>query len=48
VLSAIAEDPDFGRELGQRFLGVVADRLEAARHRLIELYAYPPAAGERR
>lgn len=46
VRAAIGEDPDLGRELEHRFLGVVADRLQAARHRLIELYAYPPATGE--
>ena len=49
VREAIAEDPDLGRELTARFLTVTADRLQAARRRVAELYAYPadPAAGMR-
>lgn len=43
VRALIAEDPELGRELTARFLAVVADRLEAARHRVVELYAYPDA-----
>lgn len=43
VRAVIAEHPALGRELELRFLGVVAGRLEAARHRLVELYAYPCA-----
>jgi len=42
VRALIAEDVELGRELDGRFLTVVADRLGAARHRLVELYAYPP------
>jgi CRP-like cAMP-binding protein len=47
VREAIAEDPDPGRELTARFLAVTADRLQAARRRLAELYGCPadPAAG---
>jgi len=41
VRALIAEDPDLGRELTARFLAVVTTRLQAARHRLVELYAYP-------
>ena len=41
VRALIAEDPELGRELTARFLAIVAGRLEAARHRLVELYAYP-------
>ncbi|RSM49333.1 hypothetical protein DMB66_45015 [Actinoplanes sp. ATCC 53533] len=37
----ISEDPGFGRELTARFLAVMGGRLQAARHRLVELYAYP-------
>jgi CRP-like cAMP-binding protein len=43
VRALIAEDPELGHELTARFLAVVAERLEAARHRLVELYAYPDA-----
>jgi CRP-like cAMP-binding protein len=42
VRTLIADDPDFGLELASRILTVVTGRLQAARHRLIELYAYPP------
>ena len=41
VRALIAEDADLGRELTARFLAIVAERLQAARHRLVELYAYP-------
>jgi CRP-like cAMP-binding protein len=41
VRSLISEDPDLGRELTARFLAVMGSRLQAARHRLVELYAYP-------
>jgi CRP/FNR family transcriptional regulator, cyclic AMP receptor protein len=41
VRALIAEDPDLGRELTGRMLDVVSGRLQSARHRLIELYAYP-------
>jgi CRP-like cAMP-binding protein len=40
VRALIAEDPDLGRELTTRLLAVVAGRLQAARSRLAELYAY--------
>ena len=43
VRALIADNPELGRELTARFLAVVAERLEAARHRLVELYAYPDA-----
>jgi CRP/FNR family transcriptional regulator, cyclic AMP receptor protein len=45
VRAVIGEDPDLGRELEHRFMGVVADRLQATRHRLIDLYAYPAGTG---
>jgi len=41
VRALMADDPDLERELTARFLVVVAERLQAARHRLIQLYAYP-------
>jgi len=41
VRALAAEDPDLGRELYQRVLAVAGERLQAARHRLVELYAYP-------
>jgi CRP/FNR family cyclic AMP-dependent transcriptional regulator len=41
VRSLFDEDPDFGREVTARLLAVVSGRLQAARHRLAELYAYP-------
>jgi CRP/FNR family cyclic AMP-dependent transcriptional regulator len=41
VRRLIAEDPDLGRELTTRFAAVMAERLGAARRRLVELYAYP-------
>ncbi|GAA3950417.1 Crp/Fnr family transcriptional regulator [Actinoplanes auranticolor] len=37
----ISADPALGRELTARFLNVMGSRLQAARHRLTELYAYP-------
>jgi len=44
VRALIAEDCELGRDLTTRFLAVMAERLQAARHRLIELYAYPSDA----
>ncbi|GAA2564961.1 cyclic nucleotide-binding domain-containing protein [Winogradskya consettensis] len=41
VQNLIAEDADLGRELTGRMLDIVTDRLQHARHRLIEVYAYP-------
>ncbi|MET8148592.1 Crp/Fnr family transcriptional regulator [Actinoplanes sp. NPDC049668] len=43
VRAMIAEDAELGRELNARLLDTVSDRLQAARHRLVELYAYPGA-----
>ena len=40
VRALIAEDADLGRELTHRLLAVIAGRLQAARGRLAELYAY--------
>ena len=45
VRRLVAEDAGLERELSLRVNGVLADRLTAARARLVELYAYPPAAG---
>ena len=44
VRAMIAEDAELGRELTARLLDTVSDRLQAARHRLVELYAYYPGA----
>jgi CRP-like cAMP-binding protein len=41
VRSLLLEDAELGRELESRFLGVAAERLQAARNRLVKLYAYP-------
>jgi CRP-like cAMP-binding protein len=41
VRSLISQNSEFGREFTARFLAVVGSRLQAARHRLVELYAYP-------
>ena len=41
VRRLMAEDAELGREIDGRLLDVVADRLRAARHLLVELYAYP-------
>jgi CRP/FNR family transcriptional regulator, cyclic AMP receptor protein len=41
VRELMAEDALLGRELTTRVFDVVAERLHAARHRLVELYAYP-------
>ncbi|MBM2616317.1 cyclic nucleotide-binding domain-containing protein [Actinoplanes sp. LDG1-06] len=41
VRELMVETPDLGLEFGGRLLDVVARRLQAARHRLVELYAYP-------
>lgn len=43
VRDMIADDPEIGREINARFLAVLADRLQASRERLAELYAYPDA-----
>jgi len=45
VRSLIGEDAELGRELESRLLAVVSDRLQTARNRLVELYAYPPESG---
>jgi CRP/FNR family cyclic AMP-dependent transcriptional regulator len=39
VRALIDREPEFGRQLQSRFLTVMADRLQAARHRLLQLYA---------
>ncbi|GAA4965533.1 Crp/Fnr family transcriptional regulator [Actinoplanes utahensis] len=41
VRALIAADPAVGRDLNARFLAILADRLQAARNRLAELYSYP-------
>jgi CRP/FNR family transcriptional regulator, cyclic AMP receptor protein len=41
VREMIDDDPDLGRELVTRFGAVIAERLQAARQRLVDLYAYP-------
>jgi len=41
VRTLMADDGDLGRELTARFVAVLAERLQAARQRLLELYAYP-------
>ncbi|KUL22433.1 Crp/Fnr family transcriptional regulator [Actinoplanes awajinensis] len=41
IRDMIAGEPELGRDLNARFLAVLADRLEASRRRLAELYAYP-------
>jgi CRP-like cAMP-binding protein len=43
VRRMIADDAELGRELTTRFLAVMADRLQATRLRLAELYALKPA-----
>lgn len=43
VRRMIADDAELGRELTTRFLAVMADRLQATRLRLAELYALNPA-----
>jgi CRP/FNR family transcriptional regulator, cyclic AMP receptor protein len=47
VRNLLAEDPDLGREVTSRFVEVMAARLQAARHRLVELYAYPEGMNRR-
>ncbi|AGL16975.1 Crp/Fnr family transcriptional regulator [Actinoplanes sp. N902-109] len=44
VRALMAEDPALGRELTGLVLDVVAERLQTARHRMVELYAYPAQA----
>lgn len=41
VRRLVAEDAELGRELTTRFMGVVVDRLQASRTRLLDLYGYP-------
>jgi CRP-like cAMP-binding protein len=41
VRHLMADDPALGQALSQKFMGVVVDRLQAARLRLLDLYAYP-------
>jgi CRP-like cAMP-binding protein len=41
IRAMIAEDAELGRELTARLLDTVAGRLQAARHRLAGVYAYP-------
>lgn len=41
VVRLCDEDPQFGFVLLHRFIGVLADRLQATRVRLLDLYAYP-------
>jgi CRP/FNR family cyclic AMP-dependent transcriptional regulator len=43
VRALMADDAELGREIDARLLDVVAERLHAARLRLVELYAYPGA-----
>jgi CRP-like cAMP-binding protein len=45
VRRLVAEDAELGRELTTRFMGVVVDRLQASRARLLDLYGYPPVNG---
>ena len=45
VRALIADDPAFGKDLTMRFFGLLAERLQAGRRRLLELYAYPAATG---
>ena len=40
VRRLIRDDPALGHELTTRFLAVMGHRLQAARHRLVELYGY--------
>ncbi|GAB1692664.1 Crp/Fnr family transcriptional regulator [Krasilnikovia sp. M28-CT-15] len=37
------EDAELARDLDQRFMMIMLDRLQAARGRLAELYGYPPS-----
>jgi CRP/FNR family cyclic AMP-dependent transcriptional regulator len=46
VRALVEEDPAFGKELTMRFFGLLAERLQAGRRRLLELYAYPTATGD--
>ncbi|NJP34906.1 Crp/Fnr family transcriptional regulator [Micromonospora thermarum] len=48
VRRLIETDDALGKELTTRFMAIVVDRLQAARGRLVDLYAYPselPSAG---
>lgn len=40
------QDPAFGYDMAKRFLGVMADRLAASRHRLVDLYSPTAPMGE--
>ncbi|HET6214608.1 MAG TPA: cyclic nucleotide-binding domain-containing protein [Micromonosporaceae bacterium] len=42
VMRLCQDDPQFGFELLHRFIGVVVDRLQTTRIRLLDLYGYPP------
>lgn len=46
VREMIDDDPALGRELLTRFAAVIAGRLQAARQRLVDLYAYPTDVSE--
>lgn len=41
VIQLCEEDPELGFVLLRRFVGVLVDRLQATRKRLLDLYAYP-------
>jgi CRP/FNR family transcriptional regulator, cyclic AMP receptor protein len=43
VRHLMADDPALGHALTRQFMNVVVDRLQAARSRLLDLYAYPDA-----
>jgi CRP-like cAMP-binding protein len=42
VMALCREDPAGGMDLMRRFVGVVVDRLQATRLRLLDLYGYQP------
>jgi CRP/FNR family transcriptional regulator, cyclic AMP receptor protein len=44
VMARCEADPAFGLELTRRFAGVLLDRLQATRVRLLDLYGYPALA----
>jgi CRP/FNR family cyclic AMP-dependent transcriptional regulator len=46
VRRLIDEDAAFARDLDRRFMAVMLDRLQAARRRLADLYAYPTEGQE--
>jgi len=41
VIQLCDDDPEFGFVLMHRFMGVLIDRLQATRVRLLDLYSYP-------